>query len=97
PFCSAGKGARFVSEKCALGQGLSDGCPIDDDKRSGLPLALLVEGPGHEFFAHTSLPTEQHCGIGVGDAADEGQELLYLRGASYEGARSQRGRSRSKL
>ena len=70
----AGVGARvsaaLVAEEFALEQRLRNGCAIHRDKRQAGALAVLVDGPRHQFLARAGLAPDKDGDGGGGDASD---------------------------
>ena len=59
-----------MAEQFAFQEGLRDGGAIDGDERLGRALAVLVNGPRHEFLAGAGFAADQHGDGGGGDSPD---------------------------
>src|SRR5262245_9969490 len=73
-----GEGATLMAKELALDEMLRDGRTVHRHKGIPATLALLMNGPGNEFFPDATLPTDEYCGIGVCDARDEVVYLAHL-------------------
>ena len=61
-----GKSAAHMAEHLTFKQRRRDSSQVDLDKRLRPPLAVLMNGLGDEFLARSTLPHDQHGGIGSG-------------------------------
>ncbi len=73
-----GKRPVFVAKQLALDQRLGNGRAVDRHKRSRATLTLLVNGAGNEFLPRPAFTPNQHCGVGVGNLADQIVDLAHF-------------------
>ena len=83
-----GPGERpfLVAEQFALQKVFRDGPAVNHHEGHAAPVAVLVNGPGHQLLAGAALPADQHRNIGRGHLADDGEDLFHLgAGAQHSG------------
>src|SRR4029077_8834318 len=74
---SAGESTLLMSKQFTLKQIFRNSSAIDNNKRVVLPLALSMNGVGHEFFAGSALPTYQYRNIGKGNPLNKAEDVLH--------------------
>src|SRR5688572_15325767 len=72
---SAGEGAFLVSKQFAFEQVFWNGSAIHGHKRIIFPLALSMDGTGHELFAGAALTGDKHRDIGKRNSFDETEDV----------------------
>src|SRR3990172_3611095 len=72
-----GEGPLLVAEELGFQQFRGDGGAVDGDEGPLAPVALLVDGAGQDLLSGAALAAQQHRGIVVGDARDQGVDLLH--------------------
>ena len=77
-----GEGALLVAEQFALQQRLRDGGAVDGQERLVGPLAVVIEGAGHQFLARAAFAQDQHVDVLRRDPADGLAHLLHDRTAA---------------
>ena len=85
PVAGPGKGAFLVAEKLTLQQGFGNRHAVDHQKRIVGPVAVLVDGPGHQFLARPGFPADQDRGAGGRNPPDGLVDLLHGRAAADDG------------
>src|SRR5690606_939720 len=73
----AGEGAAHVAEQLALEQRADQRAAVDRDERLAGAAAAVVDGAGDQLLAGAALAGDQHGGVGAGDLADGGAQLLH--------------------
>ena len=71
----AGERALHVPEELGLHQPLGDGSAVDGDERLVAPVAVEVDGAGHQLLAGAALARDHDGGRAVGDLADGVEHL----------------------
>ena len=56
------------------------------------PLAVLIDGAGHQFLSRARFPADEHGGVGRGHPPDRLVELLHGRAAPHDGVGRRHGR-----
>ena len=74
----AGEGAALVPEQLGFDQLARQRRAVDLDERAFLPLAVLVNGAGHELFAGAVLAVDQHARVGRRHRLDQMEQLPHL-------------------
>ncbi len=72
-----GESPFFISEQFAFKKRLGDSHAVDHLKWVVRPGTVLVDGPGHQFFACTGLAADKNRGIGRGCPSDGLIEILH--------------------
>src|ERR1019366_1436763 len=79
-----GKGPLLVAKKLALQQRFREGCAVHGYEGFGSSRAVLMNGPGHQFFAASGLACDQDRGLGWRYAGDQFPHLLDGRACTVD-------------
>ncbi len=82
--CCACKSPLFVAEQFAFQNRLHQPCAVEGHETVVAPLAVVVDGQGHQLLARAGLPPDQNGGIRCGGLLDALQDPEHRRAVAYD-------------